>query len=98
MTLGITGGIVPCPTAIMILIASIGLKRIVFGLALTVSFSAGMAAVLIFIGLMVVKAKSFAGESLSNSGIARFLPYISGAVISLIGLGILARGLSDLRF
>ena len=81
----------------MILFAAIGLKRLMFGLMLTVSFSVGMAVVLIIIGMFVVKAKSFAGDAINNSGLVRVLPYISGTIICLIGVGILLRGLNDLQ-
>lgn len=96
LALGITGGIVPCPTAIMILFVAIGLHRIVFGLMLTVAFSLGMALVLILIGLFVVKAKSFADDKITNSILPRILPYFSGAIVAMLGLGICVKGLRDM--
>ena len=50
MTLGVTGGIVPCPAALVVLLSAISLHRVAFGLYLIVAFSLGLAVVLISIG------------------------------------------------
>ena len=50
LTLGISGGIVPCPGALVILLLAVALHRIAFGLLLLVAFSVGLAAILIAIG------------------------------------------------
>jgi nickel/cobalt transporter (NicO) family protein len=95
LTLGVTGGIVPCPTAIIILFAAIGLDRLSFGLMLMISFSVGLAFVLILIGLTIVGTRK-AAESrfkLAESRLVRFMPYVSGTLIVLIGLGITVRAL-----
>ena len=57
--LGVTGGIVPCPAALVVLLSSLALNRIGFGLLLIVAFSVGLAAVLIAIGLLMVYARRF---------------------------------------
>ena len=57
--LGITGGIVPCPAALVVLLGALALQRIVFGLFLIVAFSFGLAAVLIGFGLAIVYAQRF---------------------------------------
>lgn len=95
LTLGVTGGIVPCPTAIIILFASIGLNRLAFGLILMISFSVGLAFVLIAIGLMIVYTRNFAESRMKfeTSRVIGFLPYVSGALVALIGLGIFINGL-----
>jgi ABC-type nickel/cobalt efflux system permease component RcnA len=52
--LGITGGIVPCPAALVVLLSAFSLHRIGFGLFLITAFSFGLAAVLVIIGLTMV--------------------------------------------
>jgi len=98
LTLGITGGIVPCPTAIVILFAAIGLNRLPFGLAMMVAFSIGLAFVLIIIGLTIVGTRSAAEARFGaavQSRVVNFLPYVSGTLIALIGIGICLNGLKS---
>ncbi len=58
-TLGITGGVLPCPAALVVLLSAIALRRTGFGLLLIVAFSFGLATVLIAIGLLMVYARRF---------------------------------------
>lgn len=85
--LGITGGIVPCPAALVVLLGALAFHRVAFGLFLIVAFSAGLAAVLISLGLAVV----YAGRFMSRFGAQgpltqRWLPLASSAVITVIGI------------
>ena len=57
LALGVTGGIVPCPAALVVLLSAFALHRVGFGLLLIVAFSVGLAAVLIAIGLAMVYAR-----------------------------------------
>ncbi|MBU1996152.1 MAG: sulfite exporter TauE/SafE family protein, partial [Candidatus Omnitrophica bacterium] len=57
--LGISGGMVPCPAALVVLLAAISMNRIVFGLSLILAFSIGLAIVLILIGILVIKSQKF---------------------------------------
>ncbi len=100
LTLGITGGIVPCPTAIIILFASIGLNRLGFGLMLMVSFSVGLAFVLILIGLTIIYTRNIAVSrfQIETAKFIHIFPYISGVIVALIGLGIFANGLRAVGF
>ena len=76
---------VPCPTAIVVLMVAIGIGRIAFGLLLIAAFSVGLAAVLIVIGIIMVKAKHLL-DRFSYSGQAiRILPVFSGILITGIG-------------
>ena len=94
LVLGITGGIVPCPAALVVLLSAVALHRIAFGLFLIVSFSLGLAAVLVGIGLAVVYAKR-AMSFLSAEGplIQRWLPLTSAAMIGILGCVIAVRSL-----
>ena len=92
--LGITGGIVPCPGALVILLTAIALNRIVFGLSLIVAFSVGLAAVLITIGVLMVTARSFMDRFTSRAGrLTQVLPMVSAVVISVLGVVIAMQAL-----
>lgn len=58
ISLGVSGGMVPCPEALMVLLGAISLNRLLLGLAVLVSFSAGLASLLIVIGVLVVTASN----------------------------------------
>jgi nickel/cobalt exporter len=94
VTLGVTGGIVPCPGALVVLLSALALNRVGFGLLLIVAFSVGLAAVLIAIGILMV----YAGRFMSRFGapgplVHRWLPLASSAVITLLGLAIAVQAL-----
>jgi nickel/cobalt exporter len=92
MTLGITGGIVPCPAALVVLLGAVSLHRVGLGLFLIVSFSVGLAAVLIAIGLLMVYGRQFLARWKSDGKIVkRWLPVASAACMLLLGLGITGR-------
>jgi ABC-type nickel/cobalt efflux system permease component RcnA len=94
LTLGVTGGIVPCPTALVVLLSALSLNRVGFGLLLIVAFSCGLAAVLIAIGVLMVYAQRlmarFQGE---GRLINRWLPLTSAAVMMLFGMAIAVQAL-----
>ena len=87
--LGITGGIVPCPAALVVLLSALSLRRVGFGLLLIVAFSLGLALVLVAIGLLVVYAGRLVTR-LDERGplVTRWLPLMSSAVMTLLGLSI----------
>jgi high-affinity nickel-transport protein len=87
LLLGITGGIVPCPAALVVLLSAIALRRIALGFFLIVAFSFGLAAVLIAIGLAVVRAgRLLARYDPASKLIRRQLPLVSAAFIIIIGV------------
>ena len=83
--LGINGGIVPCWDAIVVLLFAVSTNRLWLALPMLLAFSAGLAAVLICIGIVVVRAKSLAGPRLRSGRVARFLPIASALVVTLLG-------------
>lgn len=94
LALGITGGIVPCPAALVVLLSAVALHRIAFGLFLILAFSIGLAAVLIGIGLLMVYARRFmAGVSGEGRIITRWLPITSSVFITVLGFAIAFRAL-----
>jgi len=94
VTLGVTGGIVPCPAALVVLLSAISLHRVAFGLYLIVAFSLGLAAVLISIGMITVYARRMLSRLPSEGPlINRWLPAASATVITCLGVGIVAQAL-----
>ncbi len=88
IALGISGGLVPCESALVLLLGMIALGRVALGLLLLVSFSAGLALVLIAIGIVVLYAKKLIPESkrTARGGAFRWLPLASAAVVVMVGL------------
>jgi ABC-type nickel/cobalt efflux system permease component RcnA len=88
LALGISGGILPCPSALVVLLAAISLHRVGYGLMLVVAFSIGLAGVLTTIGLAFV----YAGRLVKSTGkfdrLARVLPVFSAFVITCAGAAI----------
>jgi ABC-type nickel/cobalt efflux system permease component RcnA len=89
LVLGITGGIIPCPAALVVLLSAISLHQIGLGLLLIVAFSTGLAAVLIAIGLVMVHARSLLSRWRGESPwIKRRLPMLSAGAMFVAGLAI----------
>ena len=92
LALGITGGMVPCPAALVVLLGAVSLHRVGFGLFLIVAFSFGLAAILIAIGLSMVYAGQFLARWKSDGSLVkRWLPLASSGCMLLLGLGITAQ-------
>jgi ABC-type nickel/cobalt efflux system permease component RcnA len=88
VALGISGGLVPCPSGLVLLLSSIALGRVGLGLLLLTGFSAGLASVLIAIGFLVVSARHLLPKSrhFATSPIMRLVPVFSASVILVVGL------------
>ncbi|MCG3211461.1 MAG: hypothetical protein FOGNACKC_05107 [Anaerolineae bacterium] len=94
LALGISGGLVPCPEALGIMLIAVGLNRILLGLGMVVAFSFGLAVVLIVIGILLVRAKSLLdGVSRAGQRWQTLLPLFSAVLVTLLGLAILLKGL-----
>ncbi|MDQ2911103.1 MAG: sulfite exporter TauE/SafE family protein, partial [Actinomycetota bacterium] len=86
LAVGVTGGLLPCPSALVVLLAAISLHRVAFGLLLILAFSAGLALSITGIGLVAVLARR-AFRRLSFDGpLIRLLPAASALVILAAGL------------
>ena len=85
-TLGVTGGIIPCPAALIVLLSAFALHRIRLGLFLIVAFSVGLAAVLIGFGTLMVYARRFMTHLEVDGPLTkRWLPVASSAFITMLG-------------
>ncbi|MCA1718612.1 MAG: sulfite exporter TauE/SafE family protein, partial [Actinobacteria bacterium] len=94
LAMGVSGGLVPCPEALGVMLVAIGLDRIALGLGLILAFSFGLAAVLIAIGILLVRSRSKL-DRLGKPGNSwhRLLPLVSAVVVTLLGAGIVLKGL-----
>jgi ABC-type nickel/cobalt efflux system permease component RcnA len=88
VALGASGGLVPCESALVLLLGAIALGRAGLGLLLLLSFSLGLALVLMLIGMLVLYAKNLLPERSRNSssGFLGWLSIASPAVVMVIGL------------
>jgi nickel/cobalt exporter len=88
VALGASGGLVPCESALVLLLSAIALRRVGLGLVLLVSFSLGLAIVLMGIGILVIYAKNLLPESHRAGGnpFFRWMPVASAAVVLVLGL------------
>jgi ABC-type nickel/cobalt efflux system permease component RcnA len=87
IALGASGGLVPCPSALILLLAAVRFDRVGLGMILLIGFSAGLAAVLTGIGLAVIYAKHLLPEESARSHPAfRLVPVFSAGVVLCIGL------------
>lgn len=89
--LAFSGGILPSPSALVVLLASVALGRTMLGLVLIVAFSLGLAGALIGVGLLAVRARDLAQRRFTERA-ARLLPVASAAAIALVGLVLTVRG------
>ena len=99
LVLGITGGIIPCPAALVVLLSAVSLHRVGLGLFLIVAFSFGLAAVLIGIGIVMVKARNLLSRWRSQSPLMkRWLPLTSASAMLIAGLAIAGSALPAIGF
>jgi nickel/cobalt exporter len=96
LAIGISGGLLPCPAALVVLLSAIGLGRVGFGMLLIVAFSAGLALVLSVIGLTVLYSGRWLSSHQATVRLAstpvvaratRLLPALSGLLV--VGAGVL---------
>lgn len=101
LALGISGGLLPCPSALVVMLGAIALNRIAFGLLLIGVFSLGLAGTLTAIGIMMVRAKSWieragAGGRLPIGRRAiQIIPAVSALFIMLAGVGLIVAALAQ---
>ena len=86
LAVGVSGGLLPCPSALVVLLAAISLHRIAFGLVLILAFSAGLALTITGIGLVAVLARTTFRRVGFDGPLVRLLPAASALVILAAGL------------
>lgn len=88
IALGVSGGLVPCPDAIAILLVAIAINRLLLGLALILSFSLGLAVVLIVIGLLMVNSRRLFDRMGFLDRFAPVMPLVSAIVVVILGVAL----------
>ncbi|MEV0847261.1 high frequency lysogenization protein HflD [Streptomyces sp. NPDC049954] len=100
--LGIAGGLVPSPSALVVLLGAVALGRTAFGAGLVVAYGVGMAGTLTAVGLLLVRLGDRAGKLAARPGFAllrRCAPYtalLTALLVLLVGLGLMARSLPSI--
>ena len=98
-TLGITGGIIPCPAALVVLLSAFALHRIGLGFFLIVAFSLGLASVLISFGMLMIYARRFMTHLQIDGPLTkRWLPVVSSSFITVLGLTLAFQSLASVHF
>jgi len=95
LSLGISGGLVPCPEAMVVLLMAVSLHKLALGLVILTAFSLGLAAVLILIGVAMILSGGWFGRAAGNGPLLRALPVGSAAVVTLLGAGIVYKAIVD---
>jgi ABC-type nickel/cobalt efflux system permease component RcnA len=98
-TLGITGGIIPCPAALIVLLSAVALHRVALGMFLIFAFSIGLAAVLIAFGMLIVYARRFMSLIKMDGPLTRkWLPVVSSGFITILGALLTLQSVSTMHF
>jgi nickel/cobalt exporter len=92
---GIAAGLLPCPSALVVLLSAIALHRVGLGLALIVAFSVGLAATITTIGLVAVLARRAFSRLRLDGRVIRALPAASALAIVAVGVGITLNALPE---
>ena len=95
VALAVAGGILPSPTALIVLLSAVSLHRVGFGLALIAAFSVGLAAALVVVGLVTIRARDAVADRMS-SRLGRVIPVVSSAAVVIVGLVLTFRGIAQL--
>ena len=96
LALGVSGGLIPCPSALVVMLGAIALNRIGFGLILVLAFSVGLAGALTAIGMMFIYAGRIFERFPSQGKMIRMLPVLSALFVSAIGAVIVWKALLEL--
>lgn len=84
---GLTGGLIPCPASITVLLLCLQLKQVSLGMVLVLCFSIGLALTMVLVGAVAALSMRQATQRWSGFGtLARRAPYFSSGLIVLVGL------------
>jgi nickel/cobalt exporter len=90
---GITGGLIPCPGAITVLLLCLQLKRLILGSVLVLCFSIGLAITMVSSGVIAAMSVKYAEKRFAGFGdLVRTAPYVSGLVILCVGAYVALQG------
>jgi nickel/cobalt exporter len=92
--IAVSGGILPSPAALLVLLAAVSLHRVAFGLSLIAAFSIGLSAALVAVGVLAMRARHLIAGRF-NGRVARSLPLVSAGTIALVGVVLTVRALAQ---
>jgi nickel/cobalt transporter (NicO) family protein len=95
ISMGAAAGLLPCPSALVVLLAAISQHEVALGMLLIVAFSLGLAGTLTALGLAVVHARRFVPSRLAASRVAALMPALSAVLVVALGLALAARAVPD---
>lgn len=98
VSLGVSGGMVPCPEAMAVLLTALALNKLAIGMMILLAFSSGLAAILVLIGVVMVTAARFFENRYPSSGTISRLSDFSYVVMIFMGLVIAGRSLWEAGF
>lgn len=98
VALGISGGLVPCPDAIAILLVAVAINQITLGLSMIVAFSLGMALVLTGIGIAMVRSQRMLGRLGAFDRLVPAMPLASALIVTGLGLGLMYQAITQPGF
>ena len=94
---GLTGGLIPCPAAITILLLCLQVKQFSLGAVLVVCFSIGLALTLVTVGVgAALSVRHVTRRWKGFANIARRAPYFSSALIAIVGVYMMFHGYNGL--
>ena len=98
--LGVAGGLVPSPSALLVLLGAIALGRTALGVVLVLGYGVGMALALSLAGLLLVRVQGRIATLMSGRHVARaaavaaYLPVFTACLVIVVGVGLVLRALS----
>jgi len=96
VTLGISGGLVPCPSAMVLLLAAVALNKTGYGMLLVIAFSVGLAITLTLVGLAFLYAGKRFRRPRAGSRWMQLMPVLSAAAITVVGMALCVGALKGL--
>lgn len=103
--MGIAGGLVPSPSALVVLLSAIALGRTIFGIVLVIGYGVGMAGTLTLAGVLLVRVRDRYRDRVSADPArvrsfaarwTRLAPYFTAALVLVVGLGLMIRSLGSI--
>jgi nickel/cobalt exporter len=95
--MGVAGGLVPSPSALVVLLGAIGLGRTWFGILLVIGYGVGMAGMLTAVGLILVRLRNRMGEDTASRFSAhgrrwtQLVPTLTAVLVLVVGVSLAVR-------
>lgn len=96
--LGISGGLLPCPSALVLLLTAVSLERTGLGILLVIAFSFGLAGVLTVVGLLFIKGSRLLRGAPGTNTVRRYALVFSAFIIFTIGVLITVNAFTKISF